>query len=93
MVARQIDERIVDVVARGASLRTLSNQELQLDRLAVTIDPIPKPVKAWVRFDDIPVRVDAEACRWTSSAVGIRFRVAGREMRCWVWRGAVDNHE
>lgn len=91
MVAKQIDARIVDVVARGSVLHTLSAQELELDRLAVTIDPIPKPVQAWVRFDSVPIRVDAEACRWTSTAVGIRFYVSEKEYRCWVWRGAVDD--
>lgn len=46
VVAKQIDGQIAQVVARGATLQTLSAQELELDRLAITIDPIPKPVHA-----------------------------------------------
>ncbi|MBN9214152.1 MAG: hypothetical protein J0J04_04930 [Microbacterium sp.] len=92
VVAKQIDDQIIRVVARGAALQTLSAQELALDRYAVTIDPMPKPVKAWVRFDDVAVLVDAEACRWTNRAVGIRFRVGDQEHRCWVWSSAVDTH-
>ncbi|AUG29572.1 hypothetical protein [Microbacterium hominis] len=91
VVAQQINDRLVDVVARGAKLESLTDLELELDRLPITIDPLPKPVSAWVRFDRIPVRVDAEACRWTSTAVGIRFRVGETTHRCWVWRGAVED--
>lgn len=90
-VDRQMDERILQRTAESGPLQTLSAEELELDRLTVTIDPIPKPVKVWVRFGGIPVRVDAEACRWTSKAVGVRFRVGEREHRCWVWMGALDD--
>lgn len=86
----QMNERILERVAATGHLVNLSAKELELDRLAVTIDPIPKPVTAWVRFGDVPVRVDAVAARWTSKAVGIEFTVGERRMRCWVWRGAVD---
>lgn len=91
-VDRQMNERILQRTAAAGELQTLSDGELALDRLAVTIDPIPKPVKAWVRFGNVPILVDAEACRWTSKAVGIRFRVAEREHRCWVWISAVDEN-
>lgn len=91
VVDEQMNEHILRRAAASGKLQTLSPEELALDRLAVTIDPIPKPVKAWVRFGDMPVLVNAEACRWTSKAVGIRFRVDGEEHRCWVWLGAVDD--
>lgn len=89
VVDAQMNERILERAAQTGKLQTLSAAELELDRLAVTIDPIPKPVKAWVRFGETPVLVDAEACRWTSRAVGLRFHVRGREHRCWVWMGAI----
>lgn len=84
-----MDARVLQRVAAGGMLETLRPIELQLDLLPVTIDPQPKPVKAWVRFGDTPIIVDAEACRWTTKAVGIRFLVDGAEHRCWVWLGAV----
>lgn len=91
VVDAQMNERILQRTAQSGPLQTLSAEELALDRMALTIDPIPKPVKAWVRFGATPILVDAEACRWTSKAVGIRFRVGGRELRCWVWVNALDD--
>lgn len=90
-VDQMMNERIAQRVAAGGALQSLTPQELELDRLAVTIDPIPKPVKAWVRFGDTPILVDAEACRWTSKAVGIRFAINDQKHRCWVWVGSVDD--
>ena len=87
---RKMDERILERVARSGKLDTLTNAELQLDRLPMTTDPTPKVVSAWVRFGGTPVRVAADACMWTSQAVAIRFLAGGREYRCWVWRGAIE---
>lgn len=89
VVDAQMNERILQRAADTGPLQNLTADELALDRLAVTIDPIPKPVKAWVRFGSTPVLVDALAARWTSQAVGITFDVDGVPYRCWVWRGAV----
>lgn len=85
----RMNERILDRTTRDGPLQTLTAIELQLDKLAVTTDPKPERVRAWVRFGSTPVIVDAEACMWTENAVAIRFRVNDREYRCWVWRGAV----
>lgn len=85
-----MDARILERTARDGPLQTLSTGELQLDEVAVTSDPKPAVVQAWVRFGQTPIRVDAEACMWTAHAVAIRFRVTGKEYRCWVWRGAVQ---
>ncbi|MGC5172074.1 hypothetical protein ACLQ2Q_15615 [Microbacterium sp. DT81.1] len=76
-------------VANSGPLQTLSDAELELGREPFTRDPQPKPVKAWVRFGETPVLVDAEACVWTSNAVGIRFTVAGKQLKTWVWASAV----
>lgn len=43
-----------------------------------------------MRFGPAPVVADAEVCTWTGNAVAIRFRADGKEFRCWVWRGAVE---
>lgn len=87
---RRMNDRILDRIARDGPLATLSTIELALDKEPVTVDPNPEKAKAWVRFGPTPVRVDAEVCRWTLHAVGIRFQAAGKEHRCWVWRGAVE---
>ena len=87
---RLMDERILQRIAAGGPLETLSRLELQLDDLPCTTDPKPKRVKAWVRFGRTPIQVDAEACMWTPRAIAIRFRISGEEYRCWVWASAVD---
>lgn len=93
--AEQIDQRMSDRIlqraAASGALETLTSTELQLDVLPVTTDPKPRVVLAWVRFGRVPVRVEAEACMWTARAVAIRFRVSGKEFRCWVWSGAIDD--
>jgi hypothetical protein len=90
VVDRQIDERILERLAATGELQTLTTAELQLDELPLTVDPRPKPVRAWVRFGENATRVDALALRWTPRAVGIQFDVAGRHLRTWVWASAVE---
>ena len=87
---RLMDERIAQRVAETAGpLQSLRPEELELEREPFTRDPQPKPVRAWVRFGDSPLLVDAEACSWTAYAVAIRFTIAGREFKTWVWGSAV----
>lgn len=86
-----MNDRALVTIARGATLQTLTPAELRLDEVPLTVDPRPRrKVKAWVRFGDVPVRVDALAARWTPEAIGIVFHVGETEHRCWVWIGAVD---
>lgn len=90
-IDRRMNDNALVSIARDARLQSLSPLELRLDECPLTIDPRPRRrVKAWVRFGDVPVQVDAVAARWTPNAVGIVFRVAEVEHRCWVWAGAVD---
>lgn len=89
-VDRAMDARILQrTAAEAGPLQSLTREEIRLDVEPVTIDPHPKPVRAWVRFGATPAQVDAEACRWTADAVAIRFRVADVEHRAWVWASAV----
>ena len=89
-VDRQMDRRILErIAAEAGPLQSLTKDELRLDDEPVTIDPRPKPVRAWVRFGATPALVQAEACRWTADAVAIRFQVGDSERRCWVWSSAV----
>jgi hypothetical protein len=85
-----MDARILERTAATAGpLQSLTDAELELDTEPLTIAPQPHPVRAWVRFGSTAVRVDAEACRWTERAVGIRFTAGGRELRTWVWSSVV----
>lgn len=88
---RLMDDRIAETVAAKGGLQTLTPKELRLDVELLTIDPDPKRVLAWVRFYDTPLLVSAWACRWTSKAIGIRFEIAGREFKTWVWANAVES--
>ncbi len=89
-VDRRMDARILQrIAAEAGPLQSLTREEIGLDAEPVTIDPRPKPVRAWVRFGATPTLVDAEACRWTVDAVAIRFRIADVEHRAWVWGSAV----
>jgi hypothetical protein len=90
VVDRQIGDRILERLAASGPLQTLTTTELQLDELPLTVDPRPKPVRAWVRFGDGSTQVDALALRWTPRAVGIQFEIAGKTMRTWVWASAVE---
>lgn len=93
-VDRRMNDRALVTIARGAPLQTLTPTELRLDEVPLTVDPRPRRrVKAWVRFGDVPVRVDALAARWTPDAVGIVFHVGETEYRCWVWAGAADESQ
>lgn len=86
-----MNDRALVTIARGAPLQTLTPTELCLDEVPLTVDPKPRrKVKAWVRFGDVPVRVDALAARWTPDAIGIVFHIEKAEYRCWVWVGAVE---
>ena len=87
-----MNDRALETIARGGELQSLTQSELRLDEVPLTVDPRPRRrVKAWVRFGAVPVRVDALAARWTPDAVGIVFRVGEQEHRCWVWAGAAED--
>ena len=85
-----MDARILERMAATAGpLQSLTDAELDLDQAPLTISPQPHPVRAWVRFGSTAIQVDAEACRWTERAVGIRFNAGGRVLRAWVWSSAM----
>ncbi len=87
---RLMDQRILERIARqDGPLQSLTREELELEREPFTRDPQPKPVRAWVRFGETAVTVHAEVCSWTPHAVAIRFTIAGREFKTWVWSSAV----
>jgi hypothetical protein len=90
-IDRRMDARIAESETQGHEVFSLTTAELELDTQPLTKTPIPKPVRAWVRFGPIALRVDAEAVAWTDRAVAIRWTmVSGAEYKAWVWASAVE---
>lgn len=85
-----MDERVAQVVARGHEPETLTGEELDLKREPLTRTPVPRPVRAWVRYDGVPLRVEAELVAWTRAAAAVRWRLGDLEHRAWVWGSAVE---
>ena len=86
----RMDQRAQEVVMRDQRPANLKSVELELDRYALTIPPHPVPVLAWVRYGEVPLRVEAEAVRWTDRVVAIVWKVPGGEHKAWVWASAVE---
>lgn len=91
VIDARMDARVLEQIAAEGMLQTLTMQELQLDRVPLTVDPRPhRRVRAWVRFGDSPVQVNAIALRWTRDAIGIGFKIGDTQHRCWVWGSAIE---
>ena len=88
---RRIHESVNAVIMRDQTPSSLSDQELGLDRLPITRTPVPEKVKAWVRYGEVALRIDAELVAWTSRACAVRWKTqAGVAHRAWVWASAVE---
>lgn len=88
-----MDERLFKkYIATAGPLQSLTPEEIELDRLPLTIYPerSRQAVKAWVRFGPKHTRVNAVIVRSNSLAVGIEFKVQEKVYRCWVWGNAVQ---
>ena len=83
-------QRANEIVMRDSKPQNLKTRELQLDKYALTIPPAPVPVVAWVRYGDVPLRVDALAVKWTERAIAIRWDTPQGEHSAWVWASAVE---
>lgn len=84
-----MDARIAESTMRGKKPETLTPTELQLEKEPLTRTPVARPVRAWVRYGEVPLLVDAEAVAWTDHAVAIRWMGPDGEQRAWVWTSAV----
>ncbi len=83
--------RIVEREDAGHAPQPLTAEELELATEPITKTPVPRPVRAWVHFGPVAVKVDAEAVAWTSRAVAIRWTMpSGVEHKAWVWLSAVE---
>lgn len=89
---RRTEERIIEsFVIKHGPLQSLTAEEVELDRLPLTIYPEghrPR-VKAWVRFGPKHTTVEALLVRSNGLAAGIEFVVRDKVYRCWVWGNAV----
>lgn len=90
VIDKQMDARISQRVMETGEPDTLTKAELALDREPMTRAPVPRPVRAWVRYGGVSLEVDAEAVAWTTRVVAIRWPASGGEHRAWVWVGAVS---
>jgi hypothetical protein len=58
-IDRRMGARVNETIMRGAEPESLTTAELALDSEPLTRTPVPRPVKAWVRYGNIPIQVDA----------------------------------
>lgn len=87
----RVDARTDAMVMRDHSPQSLADRELELDEQPLTRPPRAIRVKAWVHFDSIALKVDAEAVAWTPRAVAIRWTAPhGEVQKAWVWASAVE---
>lgn len=93
-IDRKMDDRVHEVVMRDNEPASLTPAELELDEEPITKPPRARPVLAWVRYGDVPIRVDAEVVAWTSRAAAIRWRTpAGDVHKAWVWMSGVTDRQ
>lgn len=86
-----MNARIAEREVAGIEPLTLTPEELELDVEPLTKTPVPRPVRAWVRFGPHAMKVDAEAVAWTGRAVAIKWTMpSGIEHQAWVWASAVE---
>ncbi|MGO2469215.1 hypothetical protein [Microbacterium gubbeenense] len=87
---RREERELRDATAKGP-LQSLTPEQLALTRLPITVAPPRTPITgtAWLRFGDTDVQATVRIDRWTERAVGVELELNGKQLRCWVWRGAV----
>lgn len=92
--AHEVRAYRVSVIAasKRGPLQSLTDRELELREAPVTVYPhgAQRRVRAWVRFGQEAIRVDARVVRSTAKAAGIEFTAEGQTFRCWVWGNAVS---
>jgi hypothetical protein len=90
---RRYGSDLTDDVVNEAATRPLpiSLSERELGTTPPADAPRSIPVRAWVRFPEMPVHVSGRAVAWTDKAVCVEFTMRnGATHRAWVWASAVD---
>lgn len=87
------DHQILESIMRnGGTPETLTDIELELDEQPITRPPIARAVQGWVRYQGVPIKVDAEAVAWTPYTVALRWRGPNEQIhKAWVWAAAIRN--
>jgi len=86
---RQYARRTDEIIMRDHKPEGLKTAELELDKYAVTIPPAPLAVTVWVRYGTIPLRVEAEAVKWTEKVVACQWETPNGQHKAWLWASAV----
>ena len=90
-VDAQTNQRVIEILMRDYKPHSLTKDELELHVEPLTKTPVPRPVRAWVRYGDMAVKVDGEAVAWTPRAVAVSWETPdGRPQRAWLWSSAVE---
>lgn len=89
-VAADVDRQILTAVTKSQPI-SLSDDELDKDHQHPHQPSTPIPVRAWVRYPEMPVRADGYAIAWTDRAVLVEWpTMGGGVARAWVWASAVE---
>lgn len=89
-IDRRMSERADEVIMRDQRPEGLKSAELELDKYALTIPPTPVPVVVWVRYGGVPLRLQAEAVKWTEKVVACQWETPSGLHKAWLWASAVD---
>lgn len=86
----ELDRRLEQMATRP-QLISLTDRELDTERVQPRTPAEPVRVRAWVRFPEASIRTVAWATAWTDRAVRVEWKdVEGRQMSTWVWASAVE---
>lgn len=90
LAMQRLEERQLLAARKSGPPRSLSHEQLRLDRNPVTIFPERERLwgLAWLRFGDQDVQCTVLVRRWTADAVGVELRYENEVLRCWIWQGA-----
>ncbi|MBH0053186.1 hypothetical protein I6E74_03270 [Salinibacterium sp. SWN139] len=89
-VDRRMSEQVVETIMQDEP-STLTDDELELDKLPLTRTPVAVPAVAWVRYGGVALRLPVEVVAWTERAVAIRWKTdTGGVHKAWVWASAVS---
>jgi hypothetical protein len=90
---KRMDEKILERVMAEQQPSSLTKIELELDTQPLTRTPTPEAVRAWVRYGETAIKVDARLVAWTPRAVAVRWDTPGGEHKAWLWSSAVERIE
>lgn len=87
---QRAEERELRAARKAGTLRTLTDEQLNLFTHPVTIVPDGTQLwaLAWLQFGDTNVRCVVRVRRWTADAVGVEVEIDSERLRCWIWQGA-----